>query len=189
MSIIFGFIAIIARAVSLYSLLCIARVFFTWLPDLNYSPFGKLLARICDPWLNLFRSFNPFKNSPLDISPMIAVGALMMISSVLKQMIFRRSFSVFAILSAAISVIWSICSSILTFFNLLLAIRLVAELLGRTQSSIWYTIDRVLNPVLYKVCTFFLGNRFVRPKTAMIITLTCSIVIQLVAGTLIYRFT
>ncbi|WP_428770199.1 YggT family protein [Treponema sp. HNW] len=187
MSFIFGLFSAAASAVSLYSLLCIVRIFFTWLPDLNYSPFGKLLAAVCDPWLNIFRKFNPFKRSALDISPMFAIGALMLISSVLKQIAFRRSFSPWMLFAVVISILWSICSSILTFFNVLLAIRLIAELLNRTQNSIWYTMDSVLNPIIYKVSGFFLRNRFVRPKTAMIITLGCSVLLQFALGMLVSR--
>lgn len=187
MSFIFGFVSAAASAVSLYSLLCVIRIVFTWLPDLNYSPFGKLLAAVCDPWLNIFKKFNPFKRSPVDISPMFAIGALMLISSVLKQIVFRRRFSLWMLFGTVVSILWSICSSILTFFNILLAVRLIAELLNRTQNPIWYTMDSVLNPILYKVSGFFFRNRFVKPKAAMIITLVCSIAVQFGLGILVSR--
>ena len=215
MSFIFGLVSAAASAVSLYSLLCVIRIVFTWLPDLNYSPFGKLLAAVCDPWLNIFKKFNPFKRSPVDISPMFAIGALMLISSVLKQIVFRRRFSLWMLFGTVVSILWSICSSILTFFNILLlvrliaellnrtqsriwynvdqvlnillAVRLIAELLNRTQNPIWYTMDSVLNPIIYKVSGFFFRNRFVTPKTALIITLVCSIAVQFGLGILVSR--
>ena len=118
MYIIFSLLAALASAVSLYSLLCIVRVFFTWVPDLNYSPFGKLLARICDPWLNAFRKFNFTRNSPVDISPVISVGVLIMISSIFKQIAHSRSFSPLVIVAVIVQMAWSVVSSLLTFFNI-----------------------------------------------------------------------
>lgn len=171
----------------MYSLLCVIRVFFTWLPDLNYSPFGRLLARICDPWLNMFRKFNFLKNSPFDLSPVISVGVLIMISSILKQIAFYRSFSLGIIVSVILQMLWSIISSLLTFFNILLAVRLIAELLNKTQNRIWYTVDQVLNPIIYKIPAFFSRRRFIQPKYALLITLGCGLIVQFGLGILISR--
>lgn len=185
MYIIFSMISALASAVSLYSLLCIVRVFFTWVPDLNYSPFGKLLARICDPWLNTFRKFNFTRNSPVDISPVISVGVLIIISSIFKQIARSRSFSPLVILAVIVQMVWSVVSSLLTFFNILLLVRLIAELLDRTQSRIWYSVDQVLNPIIYKIPAFFVRGRFIRPKTAMLITLACGAAVQIGLGLLV----
>ena len=189
MYIIFSLLAALASAVSLYSLLCIVRVFFTWVPDLNYSPFGKLLARICDPWLNAFRKFNFTRNSPVDISPVISVGVLIMISSVFKQIAHSRSFSPLVIVAVIVQMAWSVISSLLTFFNILLLVRLIAELLDRTQSRIWYNVDQVLNPIIYKIPAFFVRGRFIRPKTAMLTTLVCGVAVQIILGLSITRLT
>ena len=189
MYIIFSMISALASAVSLYSLLCIVRVFFTWVPDLNYSPFGKLLARICDPWLNAFRKFNFTRNSPVDISPVISVGVLIMISSVFKQIAHSRSFSPLVIVAVIVQMAWSVISSLLTFFNILLLVRLIAELLNRTQSRIWYNVDQVLNPIIYKIPAFFVRGRFIRPKTAMLTTLVCGVAVQIILGLSITRLT
>ena len=189
MYVIFSLFSALASAVSLYSLLCIARVFFTWVPDLNYSPFGKLLARICDPWLNAFRRFNFTRNSPVDISPVISVGVLLMLSSVFRHIARSRSFSPLVIIAVIVQMVWSVASSLLTFFNILLLVRLIAELLNKTQSRIWYNVDQVLNPIIYKIPAFFMRGRFIRPKTAMLITLVCGAAVQIGLGLLVSRLT
>ena len=93
---------------------------------------------------------------------------LIIISSIFKQIARSRSFSPLVILAVIVQMVWSVVSSLLTFFNILLLVRLIAELLDRTQSRIWYSVDQVLNPIIYKIPAFFVRRRFIRPKTAKI---------------------
>ncbi len=188
MRIIFYLLSVLGGAFSLYALLCTVRVFLTWIPALNTSPFGTLLSQICDPWLNLFRRLRFLRSTRLDFSPVVAIGVLAMLSSLLKYTAHTRHFSLIAVVFIVLRMLFSVISSLLMFFNVLLAVRLTAELLHRTNSPVWYTIDQVLNPVVYKVSRFFLGKRFVQPKTALLITLVCSIALYALLGYAVSRF-
>ena len=188
MRIIFYLLSVLGGAFSLYALLCTVRVFLTWIPALNTSPFGTLLSQICDPWLNLFRRLRFLRSTRLDFSPVVAIGVLVMLSSLLKYTAHTRHFSLIAVVFIVLRMLFSVISSLLMFFNVLLAVRLTAELLHRTNSPVWYTIDQVLNPVVYKVSRFFLGTRFVQPKTALLITLVCSIALYALLGYAVSRF-
>ena len=71
-----------AGAVSLYTTLCIIRIIITWFPQINYSVFGRFLSTLCDPYLNLFGRI-PLRFGAFDFTPMLAIGALSVLSSVL----------------------------------------------------------------------------------------------------------
>lgn len=60
------FFIFLAQCVSLYSTLCLIRIILSWFPGVLYSPVGMFFSTVCDPFLNLFRRFRIFKNSPVD---------------------------------------------------------------------------------------------------------------------------
>ena len=48
--------------ISFYTLILFVRVILSWIPSLEYSKFGKVLAEICDPYLNLYKKIrNPIR--------------------------------------------------------------------------------------------------------------------------------
>ena len=83
-----------AGAVSLYTTLCIIRIIITWFPQINYSAFGRFLGALCDPYLNLFGRI-PLRLGAFDFTPMLAIGALSVLSSVLGTHLFRRNPCIF----------------------------------------------------------------------------------------------
>ena len=48
-------LSILAAAVSIYALLCFVRIILTWMPSLAYSRGARLLASVCDPFIDRFR--------------------------------------------------------------------------------------------------------------------------------------
>lgn len=69
--------------VSIYTVLLIIRVLLTWFPQVNWyaQPF-QALRDISDPYLDLFRAFIPPMGG-WDLSPMVAIFALQLISGTL----------------------------------------------------------------------------------------------------------
>jgi YggT family protein len=74
-----------------YILLILAYVILSWI-RLPYSTWGnriqRFLADVCEPYIRLFRRILP-QFGPLDLSPMVAVIALVVLRSVLDA-IFAR---------------------------------------------------------------------------------------------------
>ncbi len=189
MDIVFFALSTISSVVSVYMLVCLARVFITWVPSLAYSTVGRLLAQIADPWLNMFKRFNPLKRYGVDISPIFAFAVLMLISNVFDQIARSQEFSLSIILLITISMVWSVVSSLLTFFNIIVLVRLVANLFNKNEGQIWKSIDHLLYPVIQKVIPLFTKNRFLQMKYSLIILLVLGVVAQYGIGFLISMLT
>lgn len=73
--------------VTVYILLILAYVILSWF-QLPYALSGvqRFLHDVCEPWLRLFRRIVP-SLGPLDISPMIAVLALVVLQQVVGRVI------------------------------------------------------------------------------------------------------
>lgn len=70
---------LIVNAISIYSVLLVIYILMSWVPASRESGFGRLLGRITEPYLEIFRKFIP-PLGMIDISPIIAIFALRYIS-------------------------------------------------------------------------------------------------------------
>jgi uncharacterized protein YggT (Ycf19 family) len=74
-----------------YTLLLFAYILTSWI-RLPYRPWLNRLQRflydVCDPYLRIFRRFLP-PFGPLDLSPMVAIIALIVIRNVLVSLLER----------------------------------------------------------------------------------------------------
>ena len=72
-----------------YTLLILAYILTSWI-RLPYSPtlnrVQRFLYDVCDPYLRLFRRFIP-PLGPLDLSPMVAIIVLFVLSNVLTALL------------------------------------------------------------------------------------------------------
>ena len=75
--------------IGVYTLMILAFIITSWI-RLPYSPWLNRIQRflydVCDPFLRLFRRVLP-PLGPLDLSPMVAVIALIAIDSILKLLL------------------------------------------------------------------------------------------------------
>src|SRR5881409_1524688 len=78
--------------VTVYSLLILAYVITSWI-RLPYSPWLNRIQRflydVCDPYLRLFRRILP-PLGPLDLSPMVAVLALVLLEQLVVETLLGR---------------------------------------------------------------------------------------------------
>jgi YGGT family. len=63
-----------------YSIALIIYILMSWIPSAYDSKFGRILAKICDPYLDFFRRFIP-PIGMIDISPIIALIVLNLIQA------------------------------------------------------------------------------------------------------------
>lgn len=71
-----GLILSLANA---YTMVIFVYVIMSWLPNTTTGIVGdiyRILGKICDPYLNLFRRFIPPIGGVLDISPVVALLVL-----------------------------------------------------------------------------------------------------------------
>lgn len=78
--------SLLANAAQIYSVLLVIYVLMSWVPSTRETSIGRLLAKICEPYLDIFRKIIP-PIGMIDISPIVALIAL--------NLIVRGLFTVF----------------------------------------------------------------------------------------------
>ncbi|QCR31722.1 YggT family protein [Lysinibacillus sp. SGAir0095] len=63
---------IISIAFSIYSFMLIIYILMSWVPAAQQSGFGRLLGKLCEPYLGFFRKFIP-PIGMIDFSPIIGI--------------------------------------------------------------------------------------------------------------------
>lgn len=173
---------LLAFVISVYNFCCLIRVLLTWFPNMNYSKPGRILGQICDPYLNWFRRFRFLQFGRMDFSPVAAMGVLILCSGIFRQIAAYGSIGIGVILAGIVNIVWSIIGSIISIFNIIVAIRLVINLLNKDFSSgMWGQLDTIVYPVRAKIMSFF-KNRSFSFRAELGITLAAGILAQLIGS-------
>lgn len=157
---------LIANIISLYSFICLIRIVLTWFPRTIYSPFGQIISKITDPFLNFFKQFKIFRFRNIDFSATIAICFLLFLANIIRSLAYTRRISLGYLLANIVSLCWSLINSFAIFILVLLLIRLIAFLLMRffhknvthsynSYGSFWDHIDRIIHPFVFKISSFF----------------------------------
>ncbi len=78
-------LGLLLLALNIYSLIILARVLMSWVPNVDYSnPLIKLLLDITEPVLRPVREMLP-KNTGLDLSPMVVMLGIYVFSMILRS--------------------------------------------------------------------------------------------------------
>ncbi|WP_139652658.1 YggT family protein [Raoultibacter phocaeensis] len=69
---------LLSSLVDVYTMIIFVYVLMSWIPNKRgiIADIDNVLAKICDPYLNLFRKFIPPLGGMVDISPIIALLVL-----------------------------------------------------------------------------------------------------------------
>ncbi|KAA6452941.1 YggT family protein [Bacillus swezeyi] len=66
---------ILSTLLTVYSFALIIYIFMSWVPNARESSIGRVLASVCEPYLEPFRRFIP-PLGMIDISPLVAIFVL-----------------------------------------------------------------------------------------------------------------
>lgn len=69
--------------VELYIMTIFVYVLLSWLPDARYRNWYRTLGSICEPFLSIFRRVIPPMGGMVDLSPMVAIFALIILRMIL----------------------------------------------------------------------------------------------------------
>ncbi|RHW39723.1 YggT family protein [Lysinibacillus yapensis] len=69
---LYSILTVVTMAFSIYSFMLIIYILMSWVPAAQESSFGRLLAKLCEPYLGFFRKFIP-PIGMIDFSPIIAI--------------------------------------------------------------------------------------------------------------------
>lgn len=153
---------ILGAAVSIYTLLCLLRVFLTWMPGLELGKPAEILRRLVDPYLGFFSRFAFLRAGRFDFSPIAALAFLAVANNMLATLAFAGKVSIGYILGILLRAFWSAFAFILFFLAGAALVRAIAYV-ARWNSlhPLWRVIDAMLNPVLYRINRFFYRGRIV----------------------------
>lgn len=70
--IILGYVSLAFR---IYSFMLIGYILMSWVPAAQNSAIGRMLEKVCEPYLGIFRKFIP-PLGMIDISPIVAIFML-----------------------------------------------------------------------------------------------------------------
>lgn len=176
--------SLLSAIITIYTIFCVIDILLSWFPNGKNSTFGRFLATICDPYLNLFSKIKFLRFGNIDFSPIISIGILSLLSSILAEITNSPQLYIGRIIGSIIQMIWSVISMFLTIIGILAFVRWL--LLARNKSTsnqFWYQVDNFLQNIAYKISKPF-SRGVISYKQALLITWIFIIVI-LIAGSII----
>ncbi|MDR0377270.1 MAG: YggT family protein [Spirochaetaceae bacterium] len=176
---------ILGAFTSLYMLLIFVRIMLTWFSGAVYGRPVELLCRITDPYLDWFRRF-PLRFGMLDFSPVLALLTLSAANTVFGTLGRYGRISLGILLTLAVSAVWAAASFIISFFLIVLILRLIAHLTRRNvYRSFWGTVDSLSQPVLYRVSRIFFRGRLVAYPGGLIAAIAVLLALRIGLGFLV----
>lgn len=178
----------IAALLNGYYILCFINILLSWIPGLKFTKFGKFVSSITDPYLRFFSRNGKFVVGNVDFSPIISIGLLVLVSSIIGRVASTGRINLSWILATTFYTIWSISSSLLTIFFVLFLVRWIVLLCNHGNTpydSGWNRIDVALMPVSYKMAKLF-TKKYISYQNALllswIILLTAYIILFILIG-------
>ncbi|MBQ5400734.1 MAG: YggT family protein [Treponema sp.] len=186
---IFLILSILSAVVSVYAILCVVRIILTWIPPASGNGFTNFLAKICDPYLNLFKNIKWLRFGGFDLSPALGLCILSAVSTLLGSFSSGQGFSLSHLLQTIVGLAWNMANSVLIFITVVLIVRLITILVNKTtytSNPFLSAIDSSLGALAGRVSRpFFKNSNYKSQLIAAIIALViASLVGSIVIGTL-----
>ncbi len=174
---------------SAYMLLIFLRILLTWFGKDNFGRASELLGMITDPYLNYFRRFSFLRAGMLDFSPIAGVIVLVVALNILNTLSIFGKVTFGIVLAIILQAAWSAVSFLLTFFIILIAVRLFIELISPdAYSPIKTTLEAIVNPVVLYTKNMFVRKKFISYKVQMAMTGGILIILSIGGNSLIKLF-
>ena len=159
-------LSLLSAVVTIYT-----NIIMSWIPGLKFTAFGRFITAATDPYMNFFSRWGFLRLGNVDFSPIISIGVLSLLSSILGGIQGTGRLYLGGILATIIYMLWNIISSLLGIFFLLLLIRWIVLLIHKGQTSYnsgWNQVDMILNKFSYKVASRFTKNSINYQKSLLI---------------------
>ena len=122
-SIISVLLNILSGLITVYTTICFIYILMSWIPGLRYTSFGRFIASIVEPYMNIFSRWRFTHIGRVDFSPIISIGLLSLASSILTRITSTGRIYLGGILATIIYTIWDIFASLIGIFALVVFIR------------------------------------------------------------------
>ena len=181
---------IVSSLVSLYMILCIVRIFFTWIASLTDTKWGRLIAGLTDPYLNLFRSFSLFRTPAIDFSPIVALAVLSVLNNLFMTLSYAVRITLGFILSLLLDAAWAAISVLLGFFLVISLIRIIGFLARiAVLHRLWQILDGIISPLLFRINRIIYRGRTVLYLQGLITGFIVVLVMRTLGGFLVRLLT
>ena len=158
--------------ISIYMMIIFIRIILTWFSWLRDSQIRDVLARITDPYINLFRRFTFLRIGYIDLSPMAAIVVLSLVNRFLTTLAFHGRITIGITLALVLQAVWGLVSVVLGFLIIVLILRLVAHFMKLdVYSPFWRVVDSISQPVSYKIIRTIFKDRIIHFTNAIIISI------------------
>ncbi|PIE98986.1 MAG: hypothetical protein CR988_00765 [Treponema sp.] len=169
----------VATAISIYSLLCIVRIFMSWMPEILHTSVGRFFRMICDPFLDMFRSLPFTRVGIMDLSPIFAIGSLSILQMIFEELGRGTLPSARNIVMMIIAIIFSFIGFMITILIVIVVVRLIYELLNRSSySPFWQSIDGFIMPIVTRISRFFAPKKMLSVTAGLSISLAVLVIIR-----------
>lgn len=172
-------LGIICAVINIYALICTSAIILTWFPGAKFTKFGKILTSITDPYLNIFSKSGKLVFGNLDFSSVLALAILWLASSILGRIVATGRIYLGGILGAIVSMVWSICSTFLFIFAVLIFVRWIVLLINHGETNYdsgWNRLDMMLQKTVYKIAGTFTKNTVPYQKALLISWITLVVI-------------
>lgn len=173
-------LSLLSAVITLYTILCFIDILLSWIPGLKFTKFGHFISSVCDPYLNFFSKAGWLRFGNIDFSPIISIGILSLVSSILAGIQGTGRIYVGGILATIISMIWSIISSLGSILLLLIFIRWIVLVINKGQTSYdsgWNQLDTILNKFTYRISRTFIKSGCSYQKSLLISWIVLGIIL------------
>lgn len=180
---------------SIYNMLIIIRIMLQWFNPMRQpsseSSLSGMLAKIVDPYLDLFRGIKSLRRGRIDFTPLVALIVINIVQRILQTFAYTGKFSLGYTLATIVqSLWWSIGSLILGIFAVLIGVRLYFAY-RKTPNAIQYIamLDTWLRRPLDTIHGLILRGREVSDRvllwTAMVTTAIIYVVFAILVNLLV----
>lgn len=171
---------------TIYTILVFLRILLTWFEGNDLGQPYRVISQMTDPYLNWFRRFKSFQTEGMDFSPLIALAVLALTNNIFLTLGIYGRITVGIILSLALSSLWSAVAFILVFFIIVLAVRLIAYIVGANSvSPLWRILDVLGKPVLYRINRIIYRDRIVTFQTGLFTAILVLLGLRILGGLVI----
>ncbi len=160
-----------SRAVSLYATLCFIRIILAWFPGAHYSPVGRFLSQLCDPYMNLFYRI-PLRVGMFDFTPILSLGLLTVLSSILGEIAETGKLYIAGILSQLIVIIWNAAATVIFILTVLFFVRYCVAIFNKASNnynSPWQALDSYISNLAFRIAKPLAGKKPLSYKNALLL--------------------
>jgi len=160
----------------------------SWIPGLKFTKFGRIISTICEPYMNLFSRFGFLRIGNIDFSPIISIGILSLLSSILGGIQATGRIYFGGILQTIIYNLWGIAQSLIGMLFILVLIRWIVLAMhhGYTPyESPWTQVDRMLTQLSYKIANTFVKGNMSYQKSLLVTWI--SLLVFIITGNILIR--